>query len=261
MSAVPNDLAANELAIFFQTNEQVPARALLNFIYEVDRIARTKRHFGPDALVEILEVRTGTKLVKLSIESKLAAATLVVALAAFANDISLRIQQSSGRLAQSVAQMCIENGVVECEIRTSDTHIKITREEIRAVPILDRRRSVEGLTGYGNRYGLDYGGVSNSPALNANDREHRRTVRKTEDALPAAAGPSRSRAMDLVGKFVKVAGQNAVVFETGENVFDVSLTSASLREVPLDQDVIARCTFDWADASTVFVHSWRLAKA
>lgn len=257
MSAMPNDLAANELAFFFQTNEQVPAPALLNFIYEVDRIARTKRHLGPDAFVEILEVRTGTKLVKLSIEAKLAAGALVVALAALANDISLRIQQSSGRLAQSVAQMCIENGVVECEIRTSDTHIKITRDEIRAVQL---RRSAERRAGYGYRYGLDYGGP-NAPVLDANDREQRRSVRKIEDAVPASGGPSRSRAMDLVGRFVKVAGQNAVVFETGENVFNVSLTSASFREVPLDEDVIARCTFDWADASTVFVHRWRLAKA
>jgi hypothetical protein len=48
MSAAPKTVELNELAFFFQTNEPIPARPLLDFLYEVERIARTRRYLGSD---------------------------------------------------------------------------------------------------------------------------------------------------------------------------------------------------------------------
>lgn len=73
MSGPFEHVGEHELAFFFQTNEPIPARPLLNFLYEVERIALTQRHLGPSAVVEITEVRTGTKSVRLTFNRKLAA--------------------------------------------------------------------------------------------------------------------------------------------------------------------------------------------
>ena len=142
----------NELAFFFQTNEPIPARPLLNFIYEVERITLTRRFFGPSGLVEVTEVRTGTKLVRLTFNQKVAAASLTVAavgVAATVGQLGLniadRIKQPAGRLAETVAEMCLDNGVAECVITTPEMQIKVGRDELPAIEtVLQKRAGIAG---------------------------------------------------------------------------------------------------------------------
>lgn len=140
MSSPPEIVDVREIALFFQTNEPIPTRPLLKILNEVDRIAHSSRHLGPHALVEIVDITTGTKLVRLSVEAKIALGSLGVALASLASDLSNRIQQPSGRLAESIAELCLDHGVAECVITTSDTQVRITRDQIPAIHAVQKRR-------------------------------------------------------------------------------------------------------------------------
>lgn len=141
-----------ELAFFFQTNEPIPARPLLNFLYEVERIALTRRHLGPSAIVEITEVRTGTKSVRLTFNQKIlaigaavAAGTLAVEVSRLGLDIADRLQQQPrSRLAESVAEMCLDHGVVESVISTHTNQIRIPRDEMPALGALETKRMGAG---------------------------------------------------------------------------------------------------------------------
>jgi hypothetical protein len=149
MSGPFEDVGEHELAFFFQTNEPIPARPLLNFLYEVERIALTQRHLGPSAVVEITEVRTGTKSVRLTFNQTLlaagvaiAAGTLAVEVARLGLDIADRLQQQPrGRLAESVAEMCLDYGVVESTISTHYEQIRIPRNDMPALRALEEKRS------------------------------------------------------------------------------------------------------------------------
>jgi hypothetical protein len=149
MSGPFENVGANELAFFFQTNEPIPARPLLNFLYEVERIALTQRHLGPSAVVEITEVRTGTKSVRLTFNQKMLAAGVAVAAVTLAAevtrlglDIADRLQQQPrSRLAESVAEMCLDHGVVESVITTHTNQIHIPRDEMPALRALEVKRS------------------------------------------------------------------------------------------------------------------------
>ncbi len=141
MSAPPERTAPNELVFFFETNEPVPARPLLDFISEVDRIARSGRHLGPDAVVEITEILTGTKLIRLTFDRRIALAGLAVAVTALGNDLVDRIQSPKGRLAESVARMCLDNGVARCVVATPEGSVWISRDDIPAVTRLTENRA------------------------------------------------------------------------------------------------------------------------
>lgn len=144
MSGPPEIVGEHELAFFFQTNEPVPARPLLNFLYEVERIARTQRHLGPSAVVEITEIRTGTKLARLTFDRKLAVGSLAVAVIALGNDLLARILQPTGRLAESVAEMCLDHGVAECVITTSEAQVRIIRDDLPAIAVVQEKRAALG---------------------------------------------------------------------------------------------------------------------
>lgn len=148
MSGPFKDVGEHELAFFFQTNEPIPARPLLNFLYEVERIALTQRHLGASAVVEITEVRTGTKSVRLTFNQKMAvvvaaaaAGTFAVEVARLGLDIADRLQRPNGRLAMAAAEMCIDHGVVESVISTHSEQIRIPRDEMPAVKALEVKRS------------------------------------------------------------------------------------------------------------------------
>lgn len=148
MSGPFEHVGEHELAFFFQTNEPIPARPLLNFLYEVERIALTQRHLGPSALVEITEVRTGTKSVRLTFNQKMlaagiavAAGTLAVEVARLGLDIADRLQQPRGRLAEAVAEMCLDHGVVESIITMHDVQISIPRDEMPALKTVEAKRA------------------------------------------------------------------------------------------------------------------------
>lgn len=209
MSAPPKIVEVNELAFFLQTNEPVPARALLDFIGELERLARSKRHLGPDALVEIVEVITGTKLVRMTFDRKVAvagvgvgAASLAVAVLALANDVAGRIQQPSGRLSESVARMCVDNGVVECVITTSEGQIMIGRDAIPAVTRLRERRDAAAIDDFGEE--MKVAGATARPRPAKPDKlavlPEPVLSRVLEDAIQAEPGRVRDRRIyTLVG--------------------------------------------------------------
>lgn len=140
MSSAPISVGHNELAFFLVTNEPIPARPLMYFISEVERQARFQRHLGTSVVVEILEIRTGTKLVLLSFDRFVAVGSLAIAVAAYGNDIAGQVQQPSGKLAEAVATLCVDHGVVECVITTSEGQLRIARDEMPAVQRIRQRR-------------------------------------------------------------------------------------------------------------------------
>lgn len=148
MSGPFKNVGENELAFFFQTNEPIPARPLLNFLAEVERIALSKRYLGPDVIVEITEIKTGTKSVRLTFNQKMLVAGAAIAAGALAVDVARlgleiadRLQHSTGRLAESVAEMCSDHGVVESTVSTHNEQIRIPRDEMPALAALDMKRS------------------------------------------------------------------------------------------------------------------------
>lgn len=162
MSAPPRTVAANEVAFFFQTNEPVPALPIVFFVAEVERLALSKRHFGPDVMLELLQVETGTKLVKLSINQRIALAAVGVAAwqaALQTGDFVLAVAEQlrdESPLAKCVAGMGAYHGVVSTTIVGSTTSVTVMREEMRAyrdlvapivVPHSDGSRFSDG-TGY-----------------------------------------------------------------------------------------------------------------
>lgn len=147
MSAAPKVVGELELAFFFQTNEPIPARPLLTFIAEVERIALSKRFFGPSAIVEVTEIITGTKLVRLTVNQKIqkqslhvSMGALLVSAAGLGLNIADRLQKPTGKLAEAAAEMCVENGVVECVVTTSEGQIRVTRDQMPAIKTLKDRR-------------------------------------------------------------------------------------------------------------------------
>lgn len=209
MSAPSKTVEVNELAFFVQTNEPIPARALLDFVGEIEKLARSRRHLGPDAIVEILEVITGTKLVRMTFDRNVAVAglgvgtaSLAVAVLALGNDVAGRIQQPSGRLPESVARMCLDNGVVECVITTSEGQIMIGRDAIPAVTRLREWRDTAALEDLGNDR-------ETSPATprarhtkpdELADRAEPARLRALEDVVEALPGRARDgRIYTLVG--------------------------------------------------------------
>lgn len=157
MAADSKQLAKNEIAFFFSTNEAVPAGPLLFFISEISRIARTKRHFGPGAMVEIISIETGSKRIKLSINQKIAAAgvaaavlSAVPALGQFALDIHDRLQQPDNRLAKCTATMMIDHGVATAQIITCDGSLdEITRDMMPAIGTVKTEREARRISRQG----------------------------------------------------------------------------------------------------------------
>ena len=210
MSAPPENVGERELAFFFQTNEPIPARPLLNFLYEVDRIARTRGHLGPAAVVEITEVRTGTKLVRFTFDRKVALAALAVAVIALGHDLSARIQQPTGRLAESVAEMCLDHGVAECVISTSEGQVRITRDQMPAIARLREKR--ERVDRIGQAFGDDsdrwVSGLADSapPAVEKDLLE-----RPAEDLRLGERAGADGRVYTIVGKLQPPSSARAKV--------------------------------------------------
>lgn len=56
-------------------------------------------------------------------------------------DIADQLQQPRGRLAESVAEMCLNHGVVELIITTHQAQISISRDEIPALKTVEAKRT------------------------------------------------------------------------------------------------------------------------
>lgn len=135
MSFPPAIVPENELVIFLQTNEPVPYRPLFAFLAAVESLARRPDHFGALAVMEVLEIKTGTKLIKVNLE----VAGFLVSLASFGLALAGELKRPSGELPESAAALCVGHGVVECNVTTSRGQIRILRDEIPAIRLLESR--------------------------------------------------------------------------------------------------------------------------
>lgn len=139
MSQAVERVADNELAFFFETSTDapMPAGPLLFFISEVERIAKTKRHFGPNVIVDLIEVSSGSKSVRLSVNQKIAIAAVVVPGLGLAADLAIdicdRVVSGNGRLAQCVAEMSVNSGVISLTATGGATCRVVTRQDLERI--------------------------------------------------------------------------------------------------------------------------------
>jgi len=146
MSTAPERVAESELAIFLQTNEPVPFRPLFEFLKEVEMLARRPYHLGGGAVMEVLAVQTGTKLITITFSDVMAVASFALAAASFRNDLANNIKQPTGNLAENAAAMCALNGVVEYVVTTSEGPIRISRDEMPAYETFKSRQADQVVT-------------------------------------------------------------------------------------------------------------------
>lgn len=149
MSAAPEIVGENEVAFFFQTNERIPARLALTFLVEVERIARNRSVLGPDVTLELVEVRTGTLLMKVAAYSTIAG-TLIAA-TALGLTIVEKLQERNERISKCVAEMALDHGVVGATVVTCEGGIDVGRDTMRAVQIMEWEREHGPLSPKGQR--------------------------------------------------------------------------------------------------------------
>jgi hypothetical protein len=139
MSQPPDNLAANEIVFYFETNQPIPAGDVGRFIVELGRIAQAHRYLGPDGVLELVEVQTGTLWVKLLAIAGLGGS--FAAMGSFALDVSDRLQSTDNRLAQCAAKMVMEHGIRATTVITCEGSIEILRDMMPQVEKLEHLRA------------------------------------------------------------------------------------------------------------------------
>ncbi|MCL6699095.1 hypothetical protein LZ496_09925 [Sphingomonas sp. NSE70-1] len=134
----PVILADNELGFYFETNDVIAPAPVGVFLAELERIARLKRHFGPDAEVRVIELGVGSLWGKIAVG--LGALGGAASIATLGLDISDRLTQPRGRLAEAVATMSIDSSVVSATIVTKDKTVTITSNEMPAITTVEQKR-------------------------------------------------------------------------------------------------------------------------
>jgi len=138
MDFKPQDLAPDELAFRFETNDTISAAAVGTFLREVERIARLKSHFGPEAEVRILDIGTGSLWGKIKIIGGVAVG--VATIGSFGLAIEERLNQPTPVIAQCVAEMALDSGVVSATIVTQDCHITVHTKDLPAIDYVKHKR-------------------------------------------------------------------------------------------------------------------------
>ena len=131
MSALPQGVAPNEVLFYFETNDHIPIGPLLDFLSEIERIAHTSRHFGPDCIVEIASAGSGSFWIRLAFWTAMGGA--IAEMSGFGLDIAERLSNSRERVAQCVATLVIEHGVVRSQVITCEGSVTITRDGMASV--------------------------------------------------------------------------------------------------------------------------------
>jgi len=139
----PADLGSDELAFRFETNGMISAAAIGTFLFEVERIARLKSHFGPEASVQVLALGTGSLWGKLKIAGAIAVGA--AALGDFGLALEERINRPRATIAHCVAEMTIDSGVVSATITTQDCQITVRTRDLPAIDHVQQRRQASRL--------------------------------------------------------------------------------------------------------------------
>lgn len=290
MSSAPEIRSEHHLGFYFETNEGISPRSLGHFLTEVERIAKTQSFFGSQAKLEIVKVGTGTLWVEIAID--VGTATLggvgTLILQSLASSIKERFRRRTGKLPEALASMALDNGVVQAQVITKDARYTIEKGDFGAIETVQRKRLPP--TGYGLNRGNDYGGASVRrprsiegalPAQRLDDSgDDARGSRTSESNWKSyfdgsygpltpssenaeesvgnphrvAAGTRRPPNIAIMGEFVKVAGANAAIFQTGDADLDVKLPgSQTYSQLPFGRRATV---IGVVEGNTVFVQGW-----
>ena len=197
-------LTENELAFHFETNDAVAPTQLGVFLAELERIARLKQHFGPDAQVRVTELGTGSVWGKIAVG--LGALGGAATIASFGLNISDRLTQPHGKLAEAVAAMSIDSSVVSATIVTNEKTITVTSNDMPAIATVKEKRKHAryNQTDTSNRIGFDDSLVLSSPT------ERPDSIPKGRRNFSNLGDPRGAR--NYVGEFRESDGEEYEIF-------------------------------------------------
>jgi hypothetical protein len=239
--------AGNELAFYFETNDVIAPAPLGVFLAELERIARLKRHFGPDAEVRVLELGVGSLWGKIAVI--LGALGGVATVADLALDIGDRLTQSRGRLAEAVATMSIDSSVVSATIVTNDKTITITSNEMRAITTVEQKRKNGGRAPVDTRFmsGFDQAVMPDRASEVPVGREP--LGRKDFSNLGDKRG-----ARNYLGEFIESDAVDYEIFRReGDGTFAAKISNEYPLSLVYHTRVMVRAELDNADR-VMFVH-------
>jgi len=139
MSAAPEITPENHIGFYFETNEGISLKNLGAFLMEIEHLAKLKSHFGPAAKVEIVGAGTGTFWMEIAISAISDVSTALVE--SFVKAILSRFKRKKGKLAEAIAALAMDNGVVSAEITTKDQKITIQKKDLGAIETVAKKRS------------------------------------------------------------------------------------------------------------------------
>lgn len=138
MSGAPELVAENEVAFFFETNERIPARLVIEFMAEVERIARNKSVLGPEAVLEFVELERGTLLIKVAAWATIVGTGLVAI--QLGMTVADKLSEKNERISRCVATMALDHGVVSTTLVTCEGGVTVGRDTMQAVQIMREER-------------------------------------------------------------------------------------------------------------------------
>lgn len=131
MSAPPAQIAANEMVLFFQTNRAIPASAVAQLLFELERVALNSRYLGSDGLLEVVELQTGTMWLKVA--GVVGTLGSLAGMVSCSMDVAEQLKTRDAPIARCVAQLVEHHGVVSTRIINCEGGIDVAREMMPAL--------------------------------------------------------------------------------------------------------------------------------
>lgn len=157
MSRPPADLAKNEIAFYFDTNQAISARDIGEFFITLEQFARTHGHLNPEAVLELVDAGRGTFWSRFALLSGIVGS--VAGIGSFAIDVAGAMQEPTGDLPKCIAHIVIEHGVRAVTVIDCNGGIEVLRDAIPMVQMLEQE------SGVGARMtGVASPGTRNAPA-------------------------------------------------------------------------------------------------
>lgn len=276
--------AENEFALYIEFNGVARAELTLFLVREIVRIAKLKRHFGPDAIVEIVEMGRGSFWAKVAIGFAIASGAVDVG--NFALDIADRLTGTEERLAQCTAQLVLEGGAASVKMLTCKGTIEVLRDDIPAVRTFLSANNAppDNVTHWQDFFGNPprtlpdisptesvrvtrttgrYPTVGDRPVelidgsvvFGSRDvpRSNVRFIEPNDEVAASRKGMTGS--VQLFGRFI-LAGpsKKGILFRTGDALFDVELPEKGVPSI--DVPTLARVHLDPRRPDRIKLISW-----
>jgi hypothetical protein len=240
-------LEPNEIGLSFKTNDEIDVEALSNFFRELAREAR--RHLGPDVVLRIAEIGTGSLWTRITIIGG-----VIVGLATvgdFGLNLAEALYRPRNKLAQAVAAIILDSGVVEAKIVTHDRTIVVHRNEMPSVPLLEARRRAKPLPPpvdqspiipsdpSDRRLAQPFASPFARPFIPSSGPEPKTSKFETQRV---GRGPPRDGGrLTLIGRFYLAPDGTGTFSDLAGNQFRVHNPGVDLEPVPLGEIRVAEC--------------------